>query len=258
MSYNPNRQKNAAVKRQRRLDPRAGTRYSDVVSRFGPRAATISDVRSKVNTPRGWRVEIHKGEFFEMIYEFICARNATGVIKNDDQDRAIRVLSGSIFVTVGSEVFELTTGSSYAFPKGTEYQLSTAGDFDSEVVFCQGPDYEEMIEQLTPPDAVNVSTSIKLPDEIRSSLPKVDRDKAQMHAERIQADRKARDHRRKQALVDPSSEESVAAPAEVATADEGDAPVKKTPPPPRGHTPLSGQSVEGVNPRPIGAGGYHD
>lgn len=246
MSYNPNRQKSSTPRRQRRLDPRAGTRFSDVVSRYGPSAATIDDVRSKMNTSRGWKVDIFKGESFEMVYELICARNSTGMVKSEDQDRAIRVLSGLLYVTIGEELFELRAGSSYSFPAGTEYQLATSGDFDSEVIFCQGPDYEDNLEQLSPPDAVSASMSLKLPVEAQPSLPLVDRDKARMQAEKIKEDRRLREAHRKQAMNQEGS-------------PSGDGtPKKKTPPPARGRSPLSGQQVEGVNPRPIGAAGYNE
>lgn len=248
MSYNPNRQKNALAKRQRKLDPRAGLRYSEVVSRFGPGAATIDDARSKVDTDRGWRVEIHKGDEFEMIYEFICSRNATGKIRNEDQDRAIRVLGGMVFLTIGSEVFELRAGSSYSFPKGVEYQLATSGDFDAEVIFCQGVDYEENIEQLTPPD-LNAVTKTRLPTEPLPGPPRVDNGKAQEQAERIKARRAAREVRKKLALQNSGGAEEAASP---------EAQVKKTPPPRRGRAPLAAQQVVGVNPRPIGAGGYNE
>jgi mannose-6-phosphate isomerase-like protein (cupin superfamily) len=246
MSYNPNRQKGTTPRRQRRLDPRAGLRFSEVVSRYGPSAATIVDVRNKVDTSRGWRVDIHKGESFEMAYELICARNSTGMVKNEDQDRAIRVLAGLLYVTIGEEMFELQAGSSYSFPMGTEYQLATSGDFDSEVIFCQGPDYEDNLKQLSPPDAVSASMSLKLPAEVQPSLPMVDRSKAQEHAEKIKENRRLREAQRKQAMNQEGSSSSDGAPK------------KKTPPPARGRAPLSGQQVGGVNPRPIGASGYNE
>jgi len=153
-------------------------------------------------------------------------------------------LSGSIYVTINSENFELKTGSSYAFPKGTEYQLATSGDFDAEVIFCQGSDYEEYVEQLTPPDSVSVVSSIKLPTEPKPTLPMVNTEKAQQYAEKLQAQRKAKETQRKQALQGQVESE--------------DGPVKKTPPPSKGRAPLSGQQVEGVSPRPVGARGFSE
>lgn len=249
MSYNPDVHGAGASKnrgrRQRRLDPRAGVKASDIRARYGPQAATIDDVRNKINTDRGWRVDIHKGDTFEMVYEFICARNSTGIIRNDEHDRAIRVLGGEIYLTLDNEIVPLKAGDSYSIDAGTEYQIATSGSFDSEVIFCQGPDYEETLEQVSPPEAVNATMHLPLPREQGPAQPRVSGEQAQLQAQIQQFHRQRREAARRQSAGRPQSSSDGATTA-------GD--VRRTPPPSR--APLSGQQVQGVNPRPVGAGGY--
>lgn len=248
MSHNPARTAGGVrPKRQRRLDPRAGVKASDIRARYGPQAATVDDVRQKVNTPRGWRVEIHKGDQFEMLYEFICARNATGIVVNREHDRAIRVLGGEIYLTIGKEIIPLRQGESYSLEAGLEYQLATSGSFDSEVMFCQGPNYEETLEQLSEPQAINSNMHLPMPQEADPDKARVDGSQAQLQAQIQQFHRQRRDAKKKIAAGRPTSSADG-----VATAGD----VIRTPPPSR--APLPGQQVQGTNPRPVGAGGFND
>lgn len=251
MSYNPNVHgagANRNGRRQRRLDPRAGYKASDIIARHGPRAATIDDVRNKINTPRGWKVLVHKGNFFEMVYELICARNATGIVKHDYFDRALRVLGGEIFLTISSEVVHLRAGDSYAISAGVEYQLATSGNYDAEVIFCQGPEYEETLIQVTEPQAVNVTGHLPLPKDV-SDFPyqQVSRERAMQQAQMEQAKREHREQLRKQeANRSQSVQENEGANPQAREA------VVRAP----GRAPTAGQQVQGVNPRPVGASGF--
>lgn len=252
MSYNPNRQAAGARRSQRtrRLDPRAGHKASDIVRQRGPQAATINDIQSKQNTSRGWKVEIHKGDQFEMLYEYICSRNATGVVRHEEMDRALRVLSGELYITVGETTAVLKAGDSYSLPAGMEYQIGTSGSFDTEVLFCQGADYEETLEQLTPPQAINTEMLMRMPEEesrSHTSFDPISRAKAQEHAQRLAHEKHQREVARRQAAMNKTG----AASSEPAA----DGSVAKTPPPTK-RAPLPGQQVQGVNPRPVGAGGY--
>ena len=246
MSHNPMRQKHTA-KRQRRLDPRAGVKASDIRARYGPQAATVEDVRNKTNTPRGWRVMIHKGDAFEMVYEFICSRNATGIIVNHDHDRAVRVLGGEIYLTLEENIIPLRAGESYSLEAGLEYQLATSGSFDAEVMFCQGPDYEETLEQLSEPQALNASMNMPLPRETGPAQPRVDGSQAMLQAQIQQFHRQRRMADQNRSAGRPSSSADGATTA-------GD--VRRTPPPSR--APLPGQQMIGTNPRPIGSGGFSE
>jgi len=250
MSYNPNRQSAGArrANRTRRLDPRAGHKASDIVRLRGPQAATISDVRNKQNTPRGWKVDIHKGDQFEMVYEYICSRNASGMIRHTTLDRALRVLFGELYITIGDETAVLKSGDSYSLTAGMEYQIGTSGNYDTEVMFCQGPNYEETIEQLTPPQAINSELLMRLPEEDpqQSLFDPESRARAQEHATLLAKERHQREVARRQGATGQGHQ---GAPGEPAVE------VGKTPPPTR-RSPLPGQQVRGVNPRPVGAGGY--
>lgn len=258
MSYNPRRQQGLIrPRRERRLDPRAGVRHSDIVAGRGPESASIVDVRDREPTSRGWKVVIHRGDEFEMIYEYICARNATGLVKSE-QDRAVRVLSGEIFVTVNGHQTRLHGGLSFSLPKNTEYEMATSGVGDVELIFCQGPNYEETLEQLTAPEAVNAQTDVSLPSGLQRAE-RVPSEQARRYAEQQASQRHQRELQRREIVKGRqpqhpmTAEESVQADAAaIAEAAEG-----SSRRPPR-RPPLAGQTVIGVNPRPIGASGFGD
>lgn len=235
MSYNPARvdpQVRQRQAQQRRQNPHAGVKHSTIVGRDGPRGINVADIRNRQSTERGWRVATFKGDDFEMIYEYICARNSTGQIKNEDQDRAIRVLAGMIYVTIDGQVNEIQTGQGFAIPKGTVYELATSGTTDAEVLFCQGPDYDKSIEQVS--EAVKNNAVNVVPEPQAAPIVRTPRRKpqAQMAAERIEAQR-AKRAAKKQQVADPGTPR-----------DE--------------RPPLATQQVVGVNPKPVGAGGYAD
>jgi len=118
-------------------------------------------------------------------------------------------------------------------------------------MFCQGADYEDTVEHLTPPQAINAEMLMKLPEEERrnqTSFDPISRAKAQEHATRLAQERHQREVARRQAAMGKLSGES----SEPVADGTG---VAKTPPPSR-RVPLAGQQVQGVNPRPVGAGGY--
>lgn len=238
MSYNPVRAKNNGQQhRQRRLDPHAGIKRHNTAALSGPQGVHHSDIRFRKDTDRGWRVDHFKGDKFEVVYEFICARNNTGKIVHPKKDRCLRVLSGSLYITVDDMQFEITAGQAYSIPKKTEYEMASMGVGDTEVLFSQGADYEKDLKQITKPGAYNVNTNTILPSVNDENQPiKVDRSRAKQTAEKIQQERIRINREKRQALGAPAD-------------GEAPKPVKKRP-------PLPGQVVEGSNPKPIGAGGY--
>jgi mannose-6-phosphate isomerase-like protein (cupin superfamily) len=252
MSYNPDRHgpNRQPVKRKALAPPPgSGVRHSTIVSKQGLQAVTISDVRNKVNTPRGWKVQQFRGPDFEVVYEFICARNSTGLIKNEDADRSIRVLAGRLFVTVDKEIIELRSGMSISVARDKEYEMATSGDTDAEVILCQGPEYEDGIEVIAATAAVNAVSQAIFAEANPQAAPRSMRSsKAEAQAQILLAQRRARQARRRpnQQVPQPG-----ASPGQIAAAN---APVTRTPPPQR--APLPGQAVTGVNPMPVGAGGY--
>jgi len=254
MSYNPSRQSAASnPRRQRRLDPRAGIHHSDIIAKHGPAAATITDLRHREETSRGWRAVLFCGDEFEMIYEYICAKNASGMICNPEKDRALRLMAGELFITTGGEVAHLHSGASLALPKGIEYQIATSGTADAELIFCQGSDYENSLEQISDPEAVNAETKMNLVEP--SDTPareKVSAESTRKYAEKMQEQRHQRDVDRRRGLSRVVDEQSAAATSgaeAVVTATP-----RRTPP----RRVLPGQQVQGVNPRPMGAAGFGD
>jgi mannose-6-phosphate isomerase-like protein (cupin superfamily) len=248
MSYNPHRHgtQAAQAKRQRNMNPHAGVKLSDIIARQGPQAATIDDYRGKVETPRGWRVEQFKGDTFEMIFEFICSKNSTGMIKHETEDRSLRVLGGELFVQINGTTARLRPGNAIAIPAGTEYSLATSGTTDAEVIFCQGAGYEDSLEQLSDPCLNDVTRMLDVVEVDRALAPSTS-DKARAQAERIEAERRQREAAKRSAQSGQQVQQSGGTSQEAVVA--------KTPP---RRAPLTGQQVQGMSPRPIGASGYGD
>jgi len=231
MSYNPARANGrpvaASLKARQRLPILgSGIKHSQIAQREGPRGINVADIRNREETARGWRVLTFKGDEFEMVYEYICARNHTGLIKNETQDRCFRVLAGVVFVTIGEDTDQIQTGQGFSILKGTEYALATAGTTDAEVLLCQGTDYDQKVIQVSDPQKVSaiavVSEPVAAPQrESRSS-------KSAEQAAKIESDRTAREK------------------------------VRRTPVGRKERAPLASQTVTGVNPRPVGAAGYSE
>jgi len=237
MSYNPTRhgQQSKHTARQRFVDPKAGKRHSDIARALGPRGANIEDIRNRQTTPHGWRIPYFEGDEFEMYYEYLCARNGTGVVKSVEHDRCIRILVGTVFYTSDGQINQLHTGQAAVFPKGTEYELSTSGDTDAELLICQGAKYEESLEHITQ-SMKNNPLMTQVPKEAPSRDSRVDPDKGKKQAQMIAAARtKRRQPVPKKTVINELGEEV---------------------PAPHGKVPLPGQAVIGMNPKPVGAGGY--
>lgn len=231
MSYNPARANGrpvaAATKARQRIPiPGSGIRHSQIAQREGPRGINVVDIRNREDTARGWRVLTFKGDEFEMVYEYICARNHTGLIKNEKQDRCFRVLAGMVFVTVGEETTQVQTGQGHALPKGMEYALSTSGTGDAEVLFCQGSDYDKNVTQISEPQKISATAVAPEPKAAPQREPRSSQSAAQ--AAKIEAERAAREK------------------------------VRRTPVGKKERSPLPSQVVTGVSPRPVGAAGYGD
>jgi mannose-6-phosphate isomerase-like protein (cupin superfamily) len=239
MSYNPNihGKEGKRVARRRQADPKAGKRHSDIVRAMGPRGTNIEDIRNRQSTPHGWKIPYHQGEEFEMYYEYLCARNGTGVIRNDEHDRCIRILVGMLFVTRDSQITTLYAGQAVVMEKGSEYELATSGDTDAELLVCQGANYAATVEQVTQPTKTN-PVMTQGPKEAPSRDSRVDPERAKQTALMMKADRERRKQPvQKKTVVNELGQEV---------------------PAPSGKAPLPGQSVIGINPKPVGAGGYGD
>lgn len=241
MSYNPNvhGKHGRQPARRRQINPHAGTKHSDIVRAMGPRGTNVEDIRNRQATPHGWRIPYFRGEEFEVYYEYLCARNGTGVIKSEEHDRCVRVLAGTMYLMRDGQIQTFYAGQAAVLPKGTEYELATSGDTDAELLICQGPQYEESVEHITQATETN-PVMAQIPKEAPSRDTRVDPEKARQIAKKMQADRVAREKKRQPV------------PKKTVTNELGE-----EVPPPSGQAPLAGQTVIGVNPKPVGAGGYN-
>jgi len=248
--YNPTRMNPNAPgrNRQRRFDPHAGRKHSDIVAQQGPKCVFISDLAHRITTDRGWKIVHFSGDDFEVIYEYLCSRNTTGRIVHKDGDRCVRVMSGQIFIMVGGEQTVLRMGQAFSLPKGTEHEIATLGTEDAEVIFCQTKDYEDNIEQITEANARNTKMAVVLPTD-RGAPQKISTEKARQAASRIQNQRQARE-RAISASLDSGQPKPL---PKIGAGGEEDIPMTA-----KARLPLANQNVTGSSPMPLGAGGFDD
>ena len=225
MSFNPARAAGKDLRRKNRVrNPHAGIKQSTILAKQGSKMVLTSESQKRESTASGWKITEFKGKTFEVVFYYICARNSTGIIKNEKYDRSIRVLAGHVYLTTNEKVIQLQMNQTFVAKKGSEYHLATDGVGDVELLICQGPDYEKSIEQVTPPGSVNTMQAAPLRGPAGPMPERRSDSKAKQQAEILQAKREGR--------------------------------VARTPV--KGKTPLPGQVVEGTNPRPTGAGGYRE
>ena len=222
MSHNPMRGQKNANRRRRQVDPFSGVKHSDIMKRRGGGSVIHADVRSRITTDNGWRVEVFKSDDFEVYLEYICAKNSTGIFKNEDQERVIRVLSGSVFISHSGQFTHLLTGHSFVCKRNEEYELATEATSDAELIICQGPGYDQNMEIVRPADQANATPANPEPPIPTQITQRRGNSKAMAQAEEIQASRVSAKR----------------------------TPVKKK------RAPLANQVETGVNPRPVGEEGY--
>lgn len=252
MSYNPGVHAvgpHPSRKQQRRyVDPRVvGTRHSELVGVHGPVGVSQVDLRNKVSTSSGWRVPYFSGEDFEVFYELICTRNATGKLCHKTLDRCVRVLSGQLFITHEGEVTTVLMNQVCTFTRGSEYELASPGDSDVELLIIQGKDYDTDLIHITEPGAINDRAAAPF-HESSTTLSRVTTEKAEQAATRLLEERAAKERNRNKRSPVPKRANEVAMP--------GSSPQAQSMP--GGRAPLAGQQVVGVNPRPLGAHGFGD
>jgi hypothetical protein len=228
MSYNPFR----GQKAPKRRPPNArsgGKKHSTIVARSGPQAISMVEMQNRQASPHGWFVPHFLGSEFEVVYHYFCAKNDTGELRNDKQDRSVRVIAGQIFVMLSGnqDPVVLNAHQTFSLEKGVTYRLATSGTVDAELLFCQGAGYEASVEHVSAPGSLNQHQAFR-PAEPSNEVPRRSPEVIKQHAE-------------------------VAAKLQTEKQAARKAPVRK---PIR--APLSGQTVIGVNPKPIGVGGYSD
>ena len=244
MGYNPRIHgtgEHAGRKRPRHFDPRAGARHTTVVGQRGPVGISPVDIQNKVSTSSGWRISYYEGDTFEVYYELICARNSIGRVKHPSKDRCVRVLSGKLFIVSDGKIDSAVANQVCSFPKNVEYEFASSGESDVEILVIQESGYAKDLEQITPSEAVNSHAVTPFLDH-QPSLPKVSSERAEAEAARLREARMTKNREKRQRSPVPKRVNDT---TPVATM-------------PTNRPALTGQQVVGVNPRPIGAGGFRD
>lgn len=218
--YNPSRH-GRTVKRQARNVGIGGIKHSEIIKKNGASSIIQSDISSKKRTKIGWEAKAFKNKSFEVYYEYFCSGNSIGTVINNTQDRFMRVLSGTVFVYTKKELVTLRSGQSITLPRKEEYIISTSAETDAEVIFCQSPNYATKLKLLSEPEIFTENT-VDLSTQANGKLaipPRRTDSKAQNQALKIKSDKISRRKR----VVERANKPSL----------------------------LSGQTVQGVNPRPI-------
>lgn len=222
MSYNPRvHSSEGRVSRRPLPVPQAGRKHSTIAAKQGIIGVHTVDLNNRVTTMSGWRIPYFSGDQFEVYYELLCARNSLGMVKHPSKDRCVRVLGGHLFVTSDGEINTVLTNQVCSLKSGTAYELASSGDSDVEMLVIQAKDYEKDLEKITEPNSKNSTPVVSVVE--RVVTPKTNSEAAKIEAERIKSLRAERNN-----------------------------PVPKRP----RRQPLPGQQVEGINPRPVGAGGF--
>ncbi len=100
MSFNPARAAGKDLRRKNRVrNPHAGIKQSTILAKQGSKMVLTSESQKRESTASGWKITEFKGKTFEVVFYYICARNSTGIIKNEKYDRSIRVLAGHVYLT---------------------------------------------------------------------------------------------------------------------------------------------------------------
>jgi hypothetical protein len=107
MSYNPNRA-NKAKARQRRYDPHAGVKRSDIAKRR--EVGSHAPIASRENTRFGYTSEVFSGPSFTNLYMCLLQGNNTGIGVTHKGDRSIRIMNGILFVTTVTKTREVVGG----------------------------------------------------------------------------------------------------------------------------------------------------
>ena len=241
MSFNPARmvQTGQAPIRQRRLEPGSGIRHSSLLDKNGPQGITPSDIAKRVPTESGWRVTQFKGQDFEIIYEFMCARNSTGLMVHREKSRSVRVLSGELYAHVDKVQFRVGKDEVVNFDMNVPYMMASSGTFDVELLIVQSAGYDEALELIDPDAKVcNTETTMILPTE-QESLTRVPSTAGMKAAEKM---------KKKRELLDKTRTAGMMGDEFKVVDEDGEVVVRKTR---RVKPGFTAANTVGVNPRPL-------
>lgn len=161
MSHNPVRAKNFYKnnKKQRILNPHAGTKHSDIMKRQGSGFTTAMSGRT--STPYGFSACVFEGKNFVVRSEYLGAGNSWGFGVNEKGDRLYRVNTGILFVTVEtdgvSQLLTIQPGGTFQAARGTKHCIATSTS-DVELIVVESVNYAKNWTIVGAEPAVSGST----------------------------------------------------------------------------------------------------
>lgn len=246
MSYNPTRMNpnQNLARRKRRLDPRAGSRRSEIISRQGPQGTSSENLHKRKETDRGWVIDYFKNDNFEVSYQYWASNNTTGKIKHPTKDRIIKVLYGKFSVSEFDEERKIPLtqetigqGSVFVAEKGMCYELASFGDSDVELLIIQDHNYDDDLEQITESFSSNQTKTTLTVTETSVRQRRTESSKAMQQAQMMQYQKQLRQRQLgKSTKIDNPNADAVLARSGRQRTDQL----------------LPGQTVLGVNPQPMG------
>lgn len=272
MSYNPTRanHRNPSQRRRRKPNPHAGVKHSDIMRRQGFGAGLPADDRAP--TPHGIASRLFEGKDFSVTVEAIGAGNRLEFGVNKKADCVFYVLRGTLYIFVEGDppaegekaphdIFQVAAGGRFSAPRGLRHGVAASGTEDVEVLVVRSAGYEkdwEALEQAVTRETSTVRTNeVALGPEpvvgagpLPTETPAVpqQRRRDQSKAKAAAAKQASRRARRKPKSQTPAPQPQPGGQSVTGAANVGHNP---------SDNPNSG-NVNGVNPRPGGAGAYRD
>jgi len=194
MSHNPTRA-TRNINRQRKMNPHAGVKHSDIMKRRGA-SHSLPSVSDREKFEHGFTAEIFSAKSFVQKVMYFYAGNFTGIGVNKTKDRTIRVINGTLYVTFldndgGYDVQKYTSGTSINLPRGTKYGLSSSGTSDVELLVTESTNYRKGWERLEKGPIINVDEKSQLSptQEVQSTRRPRSESKAYQQAQKLSGQR---------------------------------------------------------------------
>lgn len=163
MSYNPSRTSGNRRRKERARNPHAGVKHSDIIRRRG--VGFDAPTANREDTRHGFSSEAFSCDTFTQRYSCIFAGNNTGVGYTDSGDRSVRVVAGTLFVTIinkvkstdenGStsvkdvaDIQSFTAGHVVNLRAGTKYSLASTGTTNVELIITESAGYNDNWKEL--------------------------------------------------------------------------------------------------------------
>lgn len=250
MSFNPVRAASFYRNRGKGVrqpnNPHAGIKHSDIMKRQGV-GITVPMTGREV-TPHGFSAVIMESDAFTVRSEVIASGNNLGCCFNPKQDRMILVQRGSLFIqltddtTQESTTHRLQQGANVKIPKGLVHMIAASGTEDSEVLFVEEPNYSAGLQWLKAPELRGIAADTVFAGVTPDAATAITHRRTDQTLAKTQAASMAvkKTRRRPVKQISPT-------PALPGVGGE------RAP-----NAPLIAAQVQGVNPRPMGAGALGD